>query len=366
MHRMMRFVAGSAFVAAIVAVLVAASSAVGRSQAKPANTKPPAIGAPYSVEVGTTLTGGQGTWTGTAPITYRYYWFRCDANGASCTKISGATTTTYKVASADVGHTIRFQVTAENSDGETSASSDPTNQIPTKANAPLETAPPTISGSAVVGETLTATTGKWLGTQPVSYAFDWQSCNVGMTACHNNGASGNTYTVKVSDNGSRIRVTVLATNSAGESVGLSDPTDVVKSTGGTTTTTTTPPSGGSIDASQVPKDQRLVVEKVSFNPNPVTSRNQQITVKITVEDTQGHLVRNALVFFRSTPLVTSTPTDAPTGDNGVVTYRITPQSDFPIKNGYSVQFYAKAYRKGDPTLGGIYGSRLVQVATRTP
>ena len=59
-------------------------------------------------------------------------------------------------------------------------------------------------------------------------------------------------------------------------------------------------------------------------------------------------------------------TDAPTGDNGMVTYRITPQSDFPIKNGYSVQFYATAYRKGDPTLGGIYGSRLVQVATKTP
>jgi hypothetical protein len=30
-----------------------------------------------------------------------------------------------------------------------------------------------------------------------------------------------------------------------------------------------------------------------------------------------------------------------------------------------VQFYVKAYRAGDPTLGGVYGSRLVQVATET-
>jgi hypothetical protein len=31
-----------------------------------------------------------------------------------------------------------------------------------------------------------------------------------------------------------------------------------------------------------------------------------------------------------------------------------------------VQFYVKAYRQGDPTLGGIAGARLVQVATKVP
>jgi hypothetical protein len=348
--------------------LVAASSAVGRSEAAPVNTTPPTLKPDTGVDVGTALTGTQGAWTGTAPITYRYYWFRCDNNGGACSEISGETTTSYKVASADVGHTIRFQVTAQDAGGKTSVSTLPTNQIPVKANAPLLTTSPTLSGKAVVGETLTATTGRWQGTEPISYTFKWQNCNTSVSVCNDNGGTGNTYVLKPSDNGTRVRVKVTASNSAGQSAGLSDPTDLVKSSGGTTTTTTTttPPSGGAIDVSQVPADQRLVVEKVSFSPNPVTSRNQQITVKITVEDTKGHLVRNALVFFRSTPLVTSTPTDAPTGDNGVVTYRITPQSDFPIKNGYSVQFYAKAYKKGDPTLGGIYGSRLVQVATKTP
>jgi hypothetical protein len=352
--------------AGVVGVLIAASSAVGSSQAKPSNTKPPAISMPYLAEVGTKLTGHQGTWTGTAPITYRYRWYRCDDNGASCSAISDATTTHYKVTSADVGHTIRFQVTAENADGEATVATDPTNEIENNLNAPLEKAPPMVSGSAVVGETLSATTGQWKGKQPISYSFKWQSCNTEMTSCPNNGGSGGTYSVKASDVGKRIRVKVLASNSAGDAAGLSDPTEVVKSSGGGATTTTAPPSGSSVDVSQVPKDQRLVVDKVSFNPNPVTSRSQQITVKITVKDTEGKLVRNALVFIRSTPLVTSTPTDAPTGDNGVVTYRITPQSDFPIKNGYSVQFFVKAYRKGDPTLGGIYGSRLVQVATKTP
>ena len=84
---------------------------------------------------------------------------------------------------------------------------------------------------------------------------------------------------------------------------------------------------------------------------------------ITVKDTRGNLVRNAFVFLRSTPIVTSTPKDAQTGNDGKITYSVTPESDFPIKNGYSVQFYVKAYKKGDPALAGISGTRLVQVAT---
>jgi hypothetical protein len=34
-----------------------------------------------------------------------------------------------------------------------------------------------------------------------------------------------------------------------------------------------------------------------------------------------------------------------------------------IRNGYSTQFYVKAFRQGDPVLAGVAGSRLVQVAT---
>jgi hypothetical protein len=55
-----------------------------------------------------------------------------------------------------------------------------------------------------------------------------------------------------------------------------------------------------------------------------------------------------------------------TAADGWVTYSLQPESDFPLKNGYNVQFFVKAYRQGDPSLGGIYGSRLVQVATKSP
>jgi hypothetical protein len=84
---------------------------------------------------------------------------------------------------------------------------------------------------------------------------------------------------------------------------------------------------------------------------------------VKVKDTRGYVVRDVLVFVRSTPLVTSTPAEQRTGQDGTVTYNVQPESDFPVRNGYNVQFFVKAHRDGDKPLAGIAGYRLVQVAT---
>ncbi len=349
---------------AVLVALFAATSATGRSEAAPVNTAEPTITYVYPIKVGTTLTGNKGSWNGTTPLDYAYQWLRCDDNGLNCQKKTNATGTTYTVVSGDANHTIRLDVTASNSDGKATARANATAEVPGSAKAPVETAPPTVSGSAVVGEQLSATRGTWQGTQPINYTIHWQACNEAITSCTANGATGTTYTVAKSDVGKRLRVKVVATNSAGNSSGLSDTTAVAKDTssggggGG---------SGNAVPVSDVgPAGERLIVDKVTFNPNPVTTRNVPIRVTITVKDTKGRLVKGALVFFRSTPIVTSTPTDAATDSNGTVTYSIQPLSTFPIKNGYSVQFFVKAYKSGDPTLAGISGTRLVQVATHTP
>ncbi len=348
-----------------VAALVVASVATGRSQAAPKNTKEPEVVYVYPIKIGTVLNGNKGGWSGTAPISYYTTFLRCNNNAEACKKIPNAEDkATYTVVSADVGHTLRFYVTASNKEGKATAESNATSVVPNGPGAPAETAAPKISGQAVVGKTLTATTGSWTGNQPISYTFHWQSCTVDLVSCVNNGATGSTYTIAAGEVGKRIRVKVVANNNAGQTPGLSDPTAVVSSSsGGGGGGGGGGGNGSSVPVSSLVAGDKLVVDTVNFSPNPVTSRSEPIQVKIKITDTKGKLVRGAFVFFRSTPIVTSTPTDAATDSNGMVIYTITPRSDFPLKTGYSVQFYVKAYRQGDPTLAGVAGTRLVQVAT---
>jgi len=114
----------------LASMLVVLAAVAGRAeiadsapQAAPTNQSPPAVsGTP---EEGKTLTTSDGTWTGTAPITFAYSWRRCDENGGSCSQIGGATSKTYVLKKVDVGNTIRSRVTARNADGSTSATSVP-------------------------------------------------------------------------------------------------------------------------------------------------------------------------------------------------------------------------------------------------
>src|SRR5687768_16325668 len=114
-------------VASILVVLAAlagrAEIADSAAQAAPSNQSPPAVsGTP---EEGRTLTTSNGTWTGTAPITFTYSWRRCDEDGGSCSQIGGATDRTYTLKKVDVGNTIRSRVTARNNDGSTASTSVP-------------------------------------------------------------------------------------------------------------------------------------------------------------------------------------------------------------------------------------------------
>jgi hypothetical protein len=74
-------------------------------------------------------------------------------------------------------------------------------------------------------------------------------------------------------------------------------------------------------------------------------------------------VRDVLVFARSTPLVTSAAGEQPTGQDGWATIRLTPKRTFPLRRGYSVQFFVRARKQGDNILAGISTRRLVQVRT---
>jgi len=71
-----------------------------------------------------TLTADTGQWDG-APTGFDHRWLRCDANGAACTPIAGATGSTYVLTDADAYHRMRVEVTAENNSGAATAGSVP-------------------------------------------------------------------------------------------------------------------------------------------------------------------------------------------------------------------------------------------------
>ncbi|HEY8107453.1 MAG TPA: hypothetical protein VIC70_02015, partial [Gaiellaceae bacterium] len=91
---------------------------------------PPAVVALPSLSgdaiVGSTLTADPGTWSDLA-ATFSYAWLRCHGKGSgSCTTIDGADGTTYTLTSDDLGFLMRFEVTAANASGTTTAQSTPT------------------------------------------------------------------------------------------------------------------------------------------------------------------------------------------------------------------------------------------------
>jgi hypothetical protein len=52
-----------------------------------------------------------------------YQWLRCNGSGANCAAVPGATASSYTLGPADVGSTVRSQVTAANAAGQASATS---------------------------------------------------------------------------------------------------------------------------------------------------------------------------------------------------------------------------------------------------
>jgi hypothetical protein len=374
--------AGSAAAVSNASDTVAQSTTTG----PPQNTQEPEItGTPA---VGQFLSGDVGTWTG-ATLTYAYRWVRCNADGgladgSDCPTISGATTTSYTVTSEDVGRRLRFIVTASNSLGTQTVASNATALVTTTsttttAQAPRNTFLPSIFGTPSVNATLTATVGVWTGSAPLLYAYQWLRCDAdggglnGVDCLEISNATGTQYTLASSDLGRRLRVEVTARNTSGTAFATSNPTVQVQPAG-TQATPPPPPTdlpagairlpGGkySIPVTSVSPPERLVAAEVAFIPKRVTSRSRPLVLRVRVLDTRGFAVRDALVFARSTPLVTSSPGEVRTGRDGWATLRMTLKAGFPL-DGTSVQFFVRVRNQSDPLLAGISNRRLIQVTT---
>jgi hypothetical protein len=87
------------------------------------NAQPTVVG---TAQVGQSLVAKLGTYTGGRPSSYTFRWQRCDAAGATCSNIPGATGQSYGVVNADVDRKLRVQVNASNPYGTETSLSDVT------------------------------------------------------------------------------------------------------------------------------------------------------------------------------------------------------------------------------------------------
>ena len=192
----------------------AATAAVDAAPNSPATGAPTISG---TAQVGQTLTADTSGITdsdGLTNVSYSYQWIAND--GTSDTDIAGATDSTYTLVAADEGKTIkvRMSFTDDAGYGETLTSA-ATAAVDAAPNSPA-TGAPTVTGTAQVGETLSADTSAIAdadGLSNVSYSYQWIR-NDGSSDSDITSATGSSYTLAAADEGKTIKVTVSFTDDA--------------------------------------------------------------------------------------------------------------------------------------------------------
>jgi hypothetical protein len=235
--RMIRACAGAAVAVALAGLT--ASGALAQSTAVPTQTSSPTLqGHVAQPFVGDTLTTSNGTWTG-SPTKFTYQWDRCDAVGdrQNCVPIAGATNQSYTATAADVNHRLHANVMATNADG-TGKADTKASGVVAAAAPPVNRTRPDITGTPVVGSTLTVNNGTWTGA--TTFSYQWQLCDGSGNNCANiAGATGKTYGVRSSDVGHELLARVKAANRFGSTTADTDRTSQVTATSSTTVVTTT-------------------------------------------------------------------------------------------------------------------------------
>ena len=183
----------------------------------PAAANAPATGAPTisgTAQVGQTLTATTSNIAdsdGLVNAVYGYQWVRND--GGTDAEIQGATGSIYTLDAADEGKTVKVRVSfTDDAGNEETLTSAGTAAVEARPNSPA-TGVPTISGTAQVGETLTADTSGIAddnGLTGVSYSYQWTRSDTSIS-----GATGATYTVVRADGGHNLKVTVSFTDDDG-------------------------------------------------------------------------------------------------------------------------------------------------------
>jgi len=123
------------------------------------------------------------------------------------------------------------------------------------ADGPVSTSPPTITGQAKVGGTVTADPGMWTSSSgTIDYGYAWQTCDAQGNACRPLPYASQSVTGLQAPVGSTIRVVVTATDATGSADATSAPVTVEKANapaGKTTIVLVSPKDGAVVHTPQV-------------------------------------------------------------------------------------------------------------------
>ncbi len=204
---------GHVLIAAVTAgkqTVLSLSAGVVRAAPGPVAVSRPTVRG--TLQQGSRLSATAGMWGGSGTITYAYQWHRCDASGAHCSSVHGATKGTYTLVATDVGKSIGLTVRATDSTGTTPAYGSLAGLVAAKSATFAATAQPTLTGTATVGQAITVTPGTWSGTAPATFSYAWLRCNPNGRLCvaiADATAAG--YTPTADDSGHTLVATVTAT-----------------------------------------------------------------------------------------------------------------------------------------------------------
>ena len=210
---------------------------------------------------------------------------------------------------------------------------------------------PGISGAALVGQTLTATTGTWSGS-PTSYHFAWSRCDATGAACLAiGGATARIYTVTVGDEGHTLRVTVTAKNASGSTPATSPATTVI------------PPSGcpvgtGTIQVADLQPPAQLEING-GKTLSRVTRKSKQIEIRFAITAC-GRAVQGATVYAVAVPYNQFAGETATSAADGTVTLTEPVRKGFPASpHQRLLAVFVRATKPGQPSVGGVSARRLV-------
>jgi hypothetical protein len=227
--------------------------------------------------------------------------------------------------------------------------------------APVNSTPPTVSGTPRVGQVLTGTRGDWNG-NPTDYNYFWTRCGRNGGSCANiSGATRPTYSPKSVDVGFTLRFKVEAVNADGRTFASSVPTAIVQRAAATPPAAPTGCAGNApLQVGGISLPDRLDIDAGNITPGIVGRSTQSVTLRFHVT-CKGKAVQGALVYATAVPFNQFTvPQEVATGADGFAQLTMTQLSGFPAaRQQQLLVVFARARKPGENVNGGISTRRLV-------